>query len=206
VRVVYLRAVYLPTHFAEHDPGRLRTFLDSYPFGMLVEPGEPPEIAHVPFVFSPGGDALWGHVARANPVWRGFDGRLVTVVFQGPHGYISPRFYASTRHVPTWNYASVHVRGAPRLLERDDEVSTLLRRLSEVNEAGSPSPWSPDELDPPSYANLRRAIVAFELPLTEMAGKFKLSQNRAPEDREGVERALEARGGPDDLAMLRLMR
>ncbi|HEU4411420.1 MAG TPA: FMN-binding negative transcriptional regulator [Polyangiaceae bacterium] len=195
--------MYLPAHFAERDPERLRAFLASYPFGVLVGAGDPPEIAHVPFVSSPEGGALWGHVARANPVWRGFDGRAVTVVFQGPHGYVSPRFYASKQLVPTWNYAAVHVRGAPRLLERDDEVDALLRRLGEVNEAGSPSPWSPDELDPAAYANLRRAIVAFEVPLTELVGKFKLGQNRAPADREALTRALEARGGPDDLAMLR---
>lgn len=200
--------MYLPAPFAEPDPERLRALIASHPFGMLVAAGagDEPEIAHVPCAFAPGRDALWGHVARANPVWRAFDGRAVTLVFWGPHGYISPRFYGPGQNVPTWNFTAVHVRGAPRLLERDEDVDALLRRLGAEHEAGSASPWTPDELDPAAYANLRRAIVAFEVPLTEVVGKFKLSQNRSLADRAGVARALEARGGADDLAMLRWAR
>jgi len=208
--------MYLPPLFAERDPERLRDFLETYPFGALVAPGDPPEITHVPFVLIRERDALWGHVARANPIWRSFDGSQLTAIFQGPHGYISPRFYASAQQVPTWNYVAVHVRGAPRQLDRDEEVVALLRRLSSHNEASvgaqvgaagtrPAGAWTPDELEPDFFADLRRAIVAFELPLSDVVGKFKLSQNRDPADRESVRQALEARGTPDDLAMLRLM-
>lgn len=196
--------MYLPSLFAERDPERLRAFLESHSFGALIAPGDPPEVAHVPFALIRERDALWGHVARANPVWRLFDGRSFTAVFQGPHGYISPRFYVSKQQVPTWNYAVVHVRGAPRVLERDDDVQAVLSRLTSQNE-GLPEAWSTGQLDPAFYADLRRAIVAFELPMTEVVGKFKLSQNREPQDREGVIKALTERGSPDDAAMLRWM-
>lgn len=196
--------MYLPNLFAERDPERLRAFLEAYPFGLLVGPGDPPELTHLPFVFVRERDALWGHMARANPLWRSFQGQAMTAVFQGPHGYVSPRFYVSTQQVPTWNYAVVHVRGVPRVLPDDEATEGVLRRLSAAFEP--PGGWSPEQLTPDFYADLRRAIVAFELPLTSVIGKFKLSQNRAPEDQVGVVRAFEERGTPEDLVMARWMR
>ncbi|RYE93918.1 MAG: hypothetical protein EOO75_03290 [Myxococcales bacterium] len=176
------------------------------PLATLIGGGDPPALAHVPLRLDRERQVLRGHVGRANPIWRGFDGvRPVTVVVQGPDVYISPRFYASAGHVPTWNYAIVRVRGAARVLDRDEDRQEVLRSLSERHEAGRPEPWSVDELSPAWAAELRAAIVAFEVPLDEAVGAFKLSQNRAPADRDGVRRALAGRATADDLAVLRWM-
>lgn len=44
----------------------------------------------------------------------------------------------------------------------------------------------------PARAALLAAIVGFELPMTRVVTKLSMSQNRAPEDRAGVMRALAA--------------
>ena len=100
--------MYLPPRFSETSLTKLHDLIDAYNFGTLFyQAGDrSPEIVHIPFILdrtSGANGAILGHVAKANPVWRLFDGcTVVTVVFQGPHGYISPAWYASRQQVPTW--------------------------------------------------------------------------------------------------------
>jgi transcriptional regulator len=89
----------------------------------------------------------------------------------------------------------------------------MLRTLVEDHEApkgersaGATERWSIDELTAETYARLSGAIVGFEIAIERLLGKFKLSQNRDPEDREGVLRALDARGSAEDLALASFMR
>jgi transcriptional regulator len=201
--------MYLPQGFARTDVEALHAFIEEHAFGTLIVPGPPHDVSHVPFLLDRArGErgTLLAHVARANPIWRAFDGRTAAIaVFHGPHGYVSPGWYTTRNEVPTWNYVVVHAQGAPRVLDGGDELRGLLRRLAEVFERGRPDPWSVDELTPDTYAELSQAIVGFEIPVDRLEGKFKLSQNRKPEDREGAIRGLRERGTPDDLALVRLM-
>jgi transcriptional regulator len=51
-----------------------------------------------------------------------------------------------------------------------------------------------------------KGIVAFEMPIERLEGKFKLSQNRSAADRDGAIRGLERSGDPVAREMARLMR
>jgi transcriptional regulator len=205
------RSIYLPRAFEAPDLADLHDLIDAHSFGMLIAPGEDgvPMIAHLPFLLErdsgPHGTLL-AHVARANPIRRALDGSTpVLAVFRGPHGYISPGWYASRDDVPTWNYAVVHAHGAPRAIEDHDALLALLARLSDVNERGQPEPWSVAELSPEKGAALLPAIVGFSMEITRIEAKLKLSQNRRPEDRDGAIAGLRARGTPDDLALAEAM-
>lgn len=203
-------SLYLPESFAERDVGVLHDLVEAHSFGVMIVPGEggAPAVAHLPFLLDRGRGpfgALRAHVARANPVRRAIEaGAPALVVFNGPHGYVSPGWYASRDDVPTWNYAVVHAHGAPRPLP-EDALWTLLGDLSAVHERAEPAPWRPDELSEEVRAELLPAILGFEIAITRLEGKLKLSQNRRPEDRAGTLRGLSARGTPDDLALSALM-
>ena len=124
------------------------------------------------------------------------------MIFQGPHAYVSPSWYATAPAVPTWNYAAVHVYGVPRLLD-EAACSTCSDGSSIKYEAGRERPWTMDL--PADYRQkMMRAIVGFEVPLDRVEGKFKLSQNRSAEDRSGVVRALSA-GGAEEQALAEFM-
>jgi transcriptional regulator len=104
--------MYIPTQFKEENFERLVTLIEDYSFGTLVSTHEGlPFVSHLPFLFekdaaTPG--KLIGHMARANPQWQHLaQGQTVLAVFQGPHAYVSPTWYAA-QGVPTWNYAVVH--------------------------------------------------------------------------------------------------
>jgi transcriptional regulator len=145
-------------------------------------------------------------MARANPQWRSFPETCEALaIFHGPHAYVSPRYYATAPHVPTWNYATVHAYGTPHVIDEPSEVLRLLRESTAKYESGAASPWSP-ELAPDQVARLMSGIVAFELRLTRLEGQFKLSQNRSEEDRRGVIQALQDSPSPENRALAALMR
>ena len=125
------------------------------------------------------------------------------MVFQGPHAYVSPAWYASPG-VPTWNYAVVHLRGRPRLIESAAALEALLERLTHAHEAGQAAPWKAN-LNGERRDQLFNMIVGFEIEVTEIQAKFKLSQNRSITDRQRVIQALSQSDRPTDHAVAQLM-
>lgn len=177
--------MYVPASFAVEDPVRLHAFLHEFPFAILTTAAGELLASHLPLlVDSSRGEfgVLRGHVARANPHWRVFDGQTeALVIFHGPHAYISPQWYVNRPAVPTWNYTAVHVYGKPRVIDDPRAVSQLLDDLTKRFEHGPG-----DVLDDALRQSLEAAIVAFELPIERWEGKFKLSQNRAAADQQAV--------------------
>jgi len=202
--------MYIPRYFHEQDEEQLFTLMEQHGFALLVTAeGGVPVASHLPFLVergAPGSARLLGHMARANPQWRTFQqGGEALVVFQGPHAYVSPSWYASEPNVPTWNYAVVHAYGHPRLIEEPAEVLHLLRAVSAKYEAGRDRPWSLDQAE--EYVHrISAGIVAFEIRLTRLEGGLKLSQNRSEEDRRGVMEALERSPSANDREVAALMR
>jgi len=198
---------YVPKQFRREDRGTLERFIAAHAFGTLVSAGPAGlAVSHIPFLHERGEDGrsrLLGHVARANPHWQELEAAgEVLAIFEGPHGYVSPGWYAHHPSVPTWNYAVVHARGRARLLPAN-ALAPLLDRLSRAYEDGRPSPWRMESLPPDFAAKLLEAIVGFEIVVDRLDGKFKLSQNRQGDDIANVAKALDAE---DQQALASLMR
>ncbi|MDY7229772.1 FMN-binding negative transcriptional regulator [Hyalangium rubrum] len=185
--------MYTPRHFKVDDPNVLFELMRRYSFATLVTVEEGVPVAtHLPVIVrrEPEGDRLLGHVARANPQWKGLSTtREVLVIFEGPHAYVSPSWYAKAPNVPTWNYAVVHAYGSARLIEEPAAVVDVLRELTNLHESRFEQPWRMESAE--AYVKgLQGGIVAFELSITRLEGKLKLSQNKSSEDRAGVIAAL----------------
>jgi transcriptional regulator len=201
--------MYSPKHYSQSEVPLLHRFMAEHAFVTLVSAQDGlPTATHLPVLLDPDrGDhgTLVAHMARANPQWRGFDrDREVLAIFHGPHGYVSPAWYEEVPNVPTWNYAVVHAYGTPTLLE-PAALASILQRLTETYEAPFERPWTL-ELSEPWTRGLLGAIVGFEGRISRLEGKFKLNQNKTPEDRQRVVDALERGGLPGDLALAALMR
>jgi transcriptional regulator len=196
---------YVPRHFRVDDAATLERFVEANAFGTLVSAGPSGiSVSHLPFLAEHAADGrlrLLGHMARANAHWEELESAgEVLVIFEGPHAYVSPGWYANHPSVPTWNYAVVHARGTARLLA-PEALPGLLDRLSRVYEEGRPAPWRMQGLPSDFTPRMLAAIVGFEIEVQRLDGKFKLSQNRPPQDVEGVADAL-AREGHGELAAL----
>jgi transcriptional regulator len=192
--------MYVPDHFREDRPEVLQDAMRRIGFATLVTQGL--EANHLPMLLQDG--MLHGHVARANPVWKAGAGEALAV-FLGPHAYVSPNWYPSKaetgKAVPTWNYLTVHARGAINWIQDTDWLRAHVTALSATHETGREEPWAIGDA-PASYVDgLLRAIVGFELTIKNLEGKWKLSQNRDAADRAGVRDGL-LNDGHEDLSRL----
>ncbi len=206
--------MYVPEVFALADEAYARKVIDSHGFALLVTALDgPPQASHLPFLLAPDHGpkgTLVAHMARTNPQWRDLerlsaeDGEAL-VIFQGPHAYVSPTWYAGDQVVPTWNYLVVHAYGVPRLIEDSVRVRAVIERLVARHEAGSAAPWRIDSQEEKYVAAMLRGIVAFEIPIARLEAKAKLNQNKAPQDREGVVAGLRESGDPHGAALAEIM-
>jgi transcriptional regulator len=202
--------VYLPPAFAEARPEVLVAHIERHDFGLLVSHGAAGLVAsHIPFLVERRDEELHllGHLARPNPQVEDLSvSREVLAIFSGPHAYISPSWYADGPSVPTWNYVDVHAYGRLQLVEDDDCLGRLLRRLSDRHEAGNPAPWRMQDLPEAYLAGMLKGIIGLDITVTRLEGKFKLSQNRPAVDRPRVIAALERCSDDDALGVAALMR
>lgn len=199
--------MYVPEHFRIDDRGRALALIEAYPFAAMigVVDGEP-YVTHVPMQVAAAEPlTLSGHVARANPHAGHLDGARVRIIFSGPHGYVSPRWYAQRSHnVPTWNYQTVHCTGTVSLVSDDAGKLAVLDALVRTFETGADG-WRIEELAGAERANLLRNIVAFTVAVDAVDAKFKLSQNRSRTDRDGAIAGLRRSGRPSDHALADVM-
>ena len=181
--------MYIPKHFEVTDRDVLCAFINENAFGQLVSTvGGRLFSTHMPFLLSDDSTRLIGHIARQNPQHAELDGQEVLITLQGPHDYISPSWYASAG-VPTWNYQAVHVYGRGRVFDDTDALRSVVAALTEKYEAAYERPWQPDY-----KAAMLSAIVGVEVTISEIQGKFKLSQNRPAQDQRQVVTQLKAQG------------
>jgi transcriptional regulator len=166
---------------------------------LITAPSGVPTATHLPvYLDDKRGEygTLLAHMARANSQWRDFEaGGEALVIFQGPHSYISPSWYETHPSVPTWNYVAIHAYGKPRLIQDMGELQGMLGTLVNTYETGFEHPWQMDL--PEDYMhNMMKAIVGFEIEITRLEGKFKLSQNRGEHDQWLVVQALKDSADP----------
>jgi transcriptional regulator len=182
-------AMYIPPHNRIDDRPTLVAFMRAHSFAALVTQGESGlRATHLPVVVEEEeGDRvrLLAHVARTNPQWRDFaDGREAMTIFAEPHAYVSPRHYERAESVPTWNYVAVHAYGVPRIVDDRDEKHAQQATLIAQHDAeyGARFPGLPREY----VDRMLGAIVAFAIEVTRLDGRFKLSQEKLPVERERI--------------------
>jgi len=198
--------MYSPKFNQITDRAILIEAMQAYSFAILFGPQStsdapaPLMATHLPLVVKDEGEhgLIEGHFAKANRHWQALAGRETLVVFPGPHSYVSPANYTESLSVPTWNYIAVHAYGTLELVEDEAGKDALLAGLIASNEPAFAEQWRS------SPAGFRRTMLAgiqgFRIPIARIEGKFKISQNRAPEERANV-RATQDAGTPDERAL-----
>ena len=200
--------MYNPKINQENDLTTQQDFMMAHNFAILVTQQDGQlNATHLPLVLDrERGDSgtLIGHMARANKQWQTFGDNEVMVIFNGPHAYISPTWYEEHPSVPTWNYATVHAYGVPHITEGRQATDDALHGLVKNQEKDRNPEWVMDL--PTDYMDMmRKAIVAFEIKITRLEGKFKLSQNKTESEKQNVIAELLQSDYADDVATGELM-
>jgi len=187
--------MYTPSSFKEDNPEILFELIENNSFGVLFsQHTERPEATHLPFMVNKRKRTLIAHFAKANKHWKKLsEEKEILVIFQGPHTYVSPSWYVHRDEVPTWNYATVHVYGKPRLIHDSESLRKMVTELTHLHESNIESDWDLREASESFEIDLK-AIVGIEIEISEMEGKFKFNQNKSKEDQEDVIKNLDNLG------------
>jgi len=184
--------MYIPVINEMNDRDEVLAFIKEHSFATIITNGGGVPIAsHLPMVIEEEMDSLKiiGHFAKANSHWQLLNNQKSLIIFAEPHAYISPAHYESLVNVPTWNYIAVHVYGDCTLVTDDASSIAILEKTIGTYEAEYKKQW--DAL-PADYkkANLN-GIVCFEMKVTDIQAKKKLSQNKTSNERQSIIRQLE---------------
>jgi transcriptional regulator len=200
--------MYIPEHFrVRHDADAI-AFMRANPFAILVSnTGDGPFATHLPFAIreTEKGVLLRGHVAKANPHWHLLEQNpLSLIIFHGPHAYVSPANYATRETVPTWNYGAVHAYGNARVFSSQEELLGMLHELIPMFEPAYADQWA--ELSDTYRQRMLSHIVGFEISVSRIEGKFKLSQNRTRQEQTNIIDSLDQSADSTISGVARLMR
>jgi transcriptional regulator len=179
--------MYIPKHFLNTNEEEAMAFMQKYSFGTIVTSGDNRPIAsHLPFIIQKNESEILisSHFAKANPQAEAIANREVLIIFSEPHAYISPRHYEKEQNVPTWNYISVHVYGTCSIVEDERLKFELLERTILSYEEGYNQQWNKLPLD--FKEKMLKGIVAFNVKVTEIQAKNKLSQNRTSIEQQNI--------------------
>jgi transcriptional regulator len=185
--------MYIPEFNRIEDQPTALDFMRANPLAILVSTHQGvPFASHLPVIIAGSGEELRirAHVAKANPHWKMIEQQESLIIFQGPHAYISPALYEIRESVPTWNYATVHAYGHGKLLPADSDKYQVLSELISQFDSSYMQQWN--SFDEQYRTRMLNHIVAFEIAITRVEAKFKLSQNRTKAEQENVIQALGA--------------
>lgn len=125
------------------------------------------------------------------------------IVFNGPHAYISPSWYASAPAVPSWNYSAVHVYGKVEVLGSEHTLEVVELAVNKYE----PSLLEGRNILTNEFRDkLLTGIVGFSVDISKVEGNIKLGQHRKLEDQKGVAAGLERAGDHDSIGLLSYMR
>jgi transcriptional regulator len=197
-------SLYIPKPHLVDDRRFLHDFMDEFSFVDLVTVSPTLRITHIPVWLDRTAGAygtIYGHIARRNPQSAAFDGAQTgVVVFRGPHGYISPAWYAKAGNVvPTWNFAVVHATGKVRPVAGKKELNALLTKLIAKNERYEGTSYDFATVDGKYKDGMMENIIGFELAIELLEGKFKLGQERNQPDKDALLSGLKGAKAPRSL-------
>ena len=187
--------------YKEQEKQRVVEFMNDHPFITLIGCDNEKRIVatQIPVLVAQNGDKIIisGHIARKSDHHEAFEENPdVLALFTGPHTYVSGAWYAGNpQQASTWNYISVHARGQIRFLE-EDALIELLKKLSlyfEKNNTTSSTVY--DNLPAAYKEKLIKAILAFEIEVTELDNVHKLSQNRDEKSYDNIVQELKKQEG-----------
>lgn len=196
----------IPNVFKETDLNALHQLIKSHPLGTWVtSTNDVLDLNHIPFVLDTSeGEygVLRGHVNRANPVWKTLPTQKESIVaFQGANSYITPSWYPSKKEhgkvVPTWNYIVVHAHGTAHAITDRDWLYQQVETLTNQHEAARDEAWKVSDAPGDYTERMINGIVGIEIPITNLLGSWKASQNKDQQDKQGVIEGL----GSDEMGL-----
>ncbi|WP_370527275.1 FMN-binding negative transcriptional regulator [Pedobacter sp. SYSU D00535] len=189
--LIKLSEMYISNLNLMTDKTEIIDFMKRFSFATIISAKDNFPIAtHLPFIVSARNEniVLTSHFAQANEQWKDLENNIVLVIFSEPHAYISPKHYEKELNVPTWNYISIHAYGQATLITQTEDVFDVLANTIDNYESSYMRQWN--SLPQDFKSKMIKGIVSFEIVVTDLQAKKKLSQNRTENERRKIINAL----------------
>lgn len=184
--------MYIPELYKNENLEDIQNFIHHNGFGILVNQTNGKLWAtHIPLLIEEkeGKQILVGHISKENPQAKKLKKNdAILVIFSGANSYISSSWY-DHENVPTWNYLAVHVYGKLQIHTYNEAVEGL-KRLVNKYEVKSENPVRVENLSKKTMLQAR-GIVSFEIEISSIEAKKKLSQNRDDKNYKNIISELE---------------
>ena len=179
--------MYIPKKYLATDRAEMIAFMKQFSFATIITAKDNlPVATHLPFMVATRENevVLTAHFAKANEQWAAIENNDVLVIFIEPHAYISPQHYEKGLDVPTWNYIAIHAYGKGKLITETSKIFEVLEATIDNYEIAYRQQWDhyPDDYK----LKMAKGIVAFEIVVTDLQAKKKLSQNRTDAERQKI--------------------
>ena len=179
--------MYIPEFNRLTDRNEIVDFMKQFSFAYIITAkNDFPVATPLPFLIKVKDEQiiLSSHFAKANDHWKDIENKDILVIFSEPHAYISPVNYTKELNVPTWNYISIHAYGKGKLIAESEKVAEILESTIDNYESAYRQQW--DNFPEEYKSKMTKGIVAFEIVVTEVKAKKKLSQNRSEEEKQRI--------------------
>ncbi|HWY99143.1 MAG TPA: FMN-binding negative transcriptional regulator [Bacteroidia bacterium] len=188
----------LPYH-KEKNEQVIKEFMAKYPFAFLAgcDAENKPVVTQIPVFYEEGEDKkfLSGHIMKNTDHHKAFvHNPNVLVVFTGNHTYVSATWYSNPHQASTWNYMSVHAKGAIKFLDGAALEEMLRKTTLHFENYNKHSSTIYDNLPLEYKQRVMGAIIAFEIEVTKIDTVFKLSQDRDAKSYENIQEHLKGQG------------
>lgn len=169
------------------DKEEIVSFMQRFSFATIITAKDSlPVATHLPFLVTVKDShvILTGHFAKANEQWKDIEHNKTLVIFSEPHAYISPGHYEKELNVPTWNYIAIHAYGQGTLITETEKLTELLENTIDNYEMAYRQQWN--NLPEDFKLKMLNGIVGFEIIVTDMQAKKKLSQNKTVAEQQKI--------------------
>lgn len=172
--------MYNTSYFKAGSEKEVIDFMHQHPFVTLTgcDVNLHPVATHIPVLIEEreGKMFLLAHIRKQTDHHKAFlNNPNVLAIFSGAHAYISASWYVDKQQASTWNYQAVHASGILRFLG-EEALHNILHRLTAFFESDPNSPSLKEHLSTEYVDHLIKAIIAFEIEVTEIAHVFKLNE------------------------------
>jgi transcriptional regulator len=168
--------------FKAHQESEVFEFMQAHPFVCICGISEDgfPVAAQIPVLITKQQDKIVinGHLMVQQAHTKAFEqNNKVLVIFSAPSSFVSASWYTDPYGASTWNYQSVHASG---LIQFKDQAHLLnsLELMTQHFEKDANAPSQVHNLSKEYMEKHMKAIVSFDIVITDLKHVFKLSQNR----------------------------
>lgn len=203
--------MHIPKQFQESRVDILQGFMRDYPLCTLITLSSdgvnanhiPMHVIDTPQPFG----ALTCHIDKSNRIVDDIHRNgEVLAIFNGPNTYITPSWMPTKKEkgrvVPTWNYAVVHARGNARVIEDKQWLYEQIGAFTNHSETAVHSQWQLSDAPLEFTDKLINGILGLEIIITELTGKWKVSQNEPMVNKRGIVEGLKNSDGQADKAAM----